>query len=74
VTEAQRPNAGSRQERLAALARTVLQVLAILGLALIVLVILHKGYSDMTALARDHPRQDFWPALLRYVFRNMAGG
>ena len=55
------------------LAKTLLQVLAILMLAAIVLVILHKGYSDVSALASEH-RGDFWPALARYLFRNLAGG
>ena len=55
------------------LAKTLFQVLAILALAAMVLVILHKGYSDIGALAQEHPR-DFWAALARYVFRNLAGG
>lgn len=53
--------------------KTMLQVLAILMLAGIGLVLLHKGYADMTQLARDNPG-DFWKALARYVFRNLAGG
>lgn len=53
--------------------KTVLQVIAILGLAGIVLLVLHKGYTDMSALARENGGGDFWPSLLRYVFRNLAG-
>jgi hypothetical protein len=64
----------SRRERLAEASRTVLQVLAILALAAICLTILHKGYSDVSAIARGSGRDEFWPALLRYVFRNLAGG
>lgn len=62
------------KDRLAAAARTALQVAAILCLVGIFLVLLHKGYTDVSAVARDHPRGEFWPALLRYVFRNLAGG
>lgn len=54
--------------------KTVLQVLAIAALAAIVGVILHKGYTDFSALARQNPGGDFWPALGRYIFRNLAGG
>jgi hypothetical protein len=54
--------------------KRVLQVLAILLLAAIVLTILHKGYTDMATLARAHRGDDFWMAFLRYVFRNLAGG
>jgi hypothetical protein len=56
------------------IAKTVFQVLAILGLAGIMLVLLHKGYTDVTALARATPSGEFWPALGRYLFRNLAGG
>ena len=64
----------SRKDRLADLSMTILQVLAILALAAICLTILHKGYSDVSAIARSHGRDGFWPALLRYLFRNLAGG
>ena len=53
-------------------AKTFFQVLAILGLAAIVGVILHKGYADVSTLAREHPG-GFWQALARYLFRNLAG-
>ena len=56
------------------IAKTVFQVLAIAMLAGIVAVILHKGYTDFSALARQNPGGDFWPALARYIFRNLAGG
>ncbi|MBC5785710.1 hypothetical protein H8N03_22405 [Ramlibacter sp. USB13] len=54
--------------------KTVLQVIAILLLAGMVGMILHKGYADVSALTRENGSGDFWPALLRYVFRNLAGG
>ena len=68
------PGASPGKDRLGEVAKTVLQVLAILALAAICLTILHKGYSDVSALARSNGREEFWPALLRYVFRNLAGG
>lgn len=54
--------------------KTLFQVLAILGLAAIVGMVLHKGYADFSALAKSHPGESFWPALGRYIFSNMAGG
>lgn len=54
-------------------AKTFFQVIAILGLAGIVLVLLHKGYADVSLLAREHPGGGFWQALARYLFRNLAG-
>jgi len=52
----------------------ILQVLAILCLVGIFAVLAHKAYSDVTAIARSTGRDDFWLALLRYLFRNLAGG
>lgn len=57
-----------------ALFKSALQILAILGLLLIFAVILHKGYADIDRLAREHAGTDFWAALARYVFKNLAGG
>jgi hypothetical protein len=53
--------------------KTAAQVLAILLLAGLVGMVLHKGYADFTALAQQNPGDSFWPALVRYVFRNLAG-
>ena len=61
-------------ERGEEIAKTVFQVLAIVLLAGIVLVILHKGYTVFDTLAKQNPGGDFWPALGRYIFRNLAGG
>ena len=68
------PGPSARKDRRAEVFWTVLQVLAILALAAILLTLLHKGYSDVSAIARSHGRDGFWPALLRYLFRNLAGG
>ncbi|MEJ8835147.1 hypothetical protein [Ramlibacter sp. AN1133] len=62
------------KDRLASAGQRLLQVLAILGLIGIFAVLLHKGYSDVTAIARGSASGEFWPALLRYMFRNLAGG
>ena len=53
--------------------KTVMQVLAILMLAGICGMVLHKGYTDVTALAAQHRDGGFWPALVRFVLRNLAG-
>jgi hypothetical protein len=53
--------------------KTVLQVMAILLLAGIVGMVLHKGYADVAQLAHDNPGDGFWKALARHVFRNLAG-
>lgn len=54
--------------------KTVAQVIAILMLAGLVGMLLHKGYADFAALARQNPGESFWPALARHVLRNLAGG
>lgn len=54
--------------------KTVLQVIAILMLAGIVAMVLHKGYADVSALQRAHGGADFWGAFARYLFKNLAGG
>jgi hypothetical protein len=53
--------------------QTVVQMVAALGLLFICLVILGKGYADVSALAEEHSGSGFWRALLRYVFSNLAG-
>lgn len=54
--------------------KTVLQVLAILLLALICAIVLHKAYADVSRLAGERSGADFWRALVRYLFKNMSGG
>lgn len=53
--------------------QTAGQVLAILLLAGLVGMVLHKGYADFSALAQQNPGESFLPALVRYLFRNLAG-
>jgi hypothetical protein len=56
------------------IAKTVLQGLAIAGLAAIVGIVAHKGFVDISALASKHSGSEFWIALVRYLFKNVAGG
>ena len=54
--------------------KTVMQWLAIALLALIIGIILHKGYADISLLADQHSGGDFWRALARHLFKNLSGG
>ena len=53
--------------------RRVMQWVAIGLLAGIVGMILHKGYADVSMLAREHSGDGLWRAIGRYIFRNLAG-
>lgn len=53
--------------------KSALQLAAIALLLLIFAVLLHKGYTDVSRLAREHSGGDFWRALARYALRNMGG-
>lgn len=53
-------------------AKNILQVFAILGLIAMLSVILHKGFSDVWALAQIHEGAAFWSALGRYFFANLS--
>jgi hypothetical protein len=50
------------------------QLLAILCLAFLLGMIAHKGYSDISALARQHSGEELRLALARYFLGNLAGG
>ncbi len=53
--------------------KTVLQIVAIVLLALIVAVILHKKrYADVSEISREHSGADSWRALARHVFKNLS--
>jgi hypothetical protein len=54
--------------------KTAMQAVAVIGLAVIVGLVAHKGFVDIGALADKHSGSDFWMALVRYFFKNMAGG
>jgi hypothetical protein len=54
--------------------KTVMQWVAIALLALILGIILHKAYVDVSRLAGEHSGADFWRALARHIFKNLSGG
>ena len=54
--------------------KTLLQLLAVLCMAVIVSMVLHKGLTDISALAQKHSGEEFWPALGKYFLTNLAGG
>jgi len=53
--------------------KTVLQVVGIAGLLGIVAMLFHKGFADISVIWHQHSGSDFWIALARYFFRNLAG-
>lgn len=54
--------------------KTALQVLAILGLIGLLVMVFHKAFADISVLAQQHSGGEFWAALARYLFKNLAGG
>lgn len=63
----------ARRQRQEERFKTVLQVLAILLLAGMVGMVLHKGFADVGALAEQHSGAAFWKALVRMLLKNLAG-
>jgi hypothetical protein len=53
---------------------SVAQVVAIAAGVLIYSMIVHKGYTDISALAQKHSGPVFWRELGRYFLGNLAGG
>jgi hypothetical protein len=53
--------------------KRILQILAILCICLILVIIYHKGLTDILVLIQENP-DDFLRALLRYFMDNLAGG
>jgi hypothetical protein len=60
--------------RPASIYAAILQALAILLLVLMLSVILHKGFADVSALAQKHSGLEFWRALGRYLLANLGAG
>jgi len=50
------------------------QVLAAMALVAYVVLLLHKGWIDFSALSAAHPGAEFWPALGRHILRVLGGG
>ena len=53
--------------------RAAMKVLVILCLLAPLLMIAHKVFGDITALAQQYSGGDFWHALLRHVLWSLAG-
>lgn len=51
-----------------------MQVLAIICLTLMFSVILHKGFADVSLIARLHSGREFWFALARHYMLILTGG
>ena len=43
-------------------------------MGLILGMIAHKGFADVSVLAQKHPGDEFWRAFGQYLLRNLAGG
>ena len=54
--------------------KTFLQIAAICVGTVVVSMVLHKAFVDITALAHKHAEEGFWVALVQYLLRNLAGG
>lgn len=55
-------------------AKTLLQVSAIALGSLMLSVIAHKFWVDISLLAQQHSGEKFWWAFGRYLIANLAGG
>jgi hypothetical protein len=50
------------------------RAVAVLGLVLLVVMISHKAFIDVSALAQQYSGSEFWAALGRQLLQNLAGG
>jgi hypothetical protein len=55
-------------------AKDVIQILAIVWLVLMLSVILHKGFADVSHIAELHSGREFWLALARHFIATLSGG
>ncbi|MFN7122391.1 MAG: hypothetical protein ACK4NM_10200 [Hydrogenophaga sp.] len=53
--------------------KTGLQIVAIVCLMGLFAMIFHKAFADISLVWQQHSGGDFWVALGRYLFRNLAG-
>ena len=53
--------------------KRILQALAIICICLMLFIIYHKGFADISVVIQENP-DDFWRALFRYFMDNLAGG
>ena len=54
--------------------KTAGQVVAVILLVAYLVLLLHKGSIDFSALATAHPGAEFWPAVGRHLIRMLGGG
>jgi hypothetical protein len=53
--------------------KTLSQALAILGMAFLLGMVVHKGHADISVLAQKHSGERFWVELARYFIGNLGG-
>jgi len=53
--------------------KTALQIVAVVCLLGLFSMIFHKAFADISLVWQQHSGSDFWVALGRYLFRNLAG-
>ena len=51
----------------------MMQLLAIVCLVLMLSVILHKGFANVSLIAELHSGKEFWIALARHFLANLSG-
>ena len=54
--------------------KTLMQVLAIAAVALLLSMIVHKSYADVSIIAAKYSGWEFWRAVAEYLIGNLAGG
>jgi hypothetical protein len=54
--------------------KTLSQALAILCMAFILGMVVHKGHADISVLAQKYSGGEFWTELARYFIGNLGGG
>lgn len=54
--------------------KNLLQIVAIFCMILVWVIIVHKAYGTVAALAQKHSGVEFWLALGRHLMANLAGG
>jgi hypothetical protein len=54
--------------------KDAMQVLAIICLAFMFSLILHKGFADVSLISELHSGREFWIALARHFIGTLSGG
>lgn len=69
-----KPGHRMRQKTPIDLFQTAMQIVAMLCIAAYFVLLAHKAFVDVSALAIQYPGEGFWPALGRHLIRNLGGG